>query len=232
MTGKEMLAQFQKLLTISDPALMEAERLETSEIFQILNIAQRMVFKEKYFPSNNYSENILIINNSVGEIQNLIETKTVNTNISADSNLLYSYTIDTSNIDNYAHYVDSASKVKRTIVFPTSNGNGERVPNSLISFIDVKRYTTNSVHSPIIRAPGVLLEKKDLIRIFVDKYTTELLEFYLTYLKYPTDLNWDVECELDPKLHNIVVDTAIQLFRSNRYLLLGFNSSKEQENKQ
>lgn len=235
MTGLEMLAEFQKLVTISDPRLLESERLESSEIYQLLNLAQKMVFKNRYFPSNNYAENILIINNNAEDLKKLIVSG-YEVSVTLSTNIRYTYEVDisgevdTSGITDYAHYIKSESKLVRTVVFPTSP-SGELVPNQLIGFIDVRRFITNSMNSPIIRSPGVLLETGDMIRIFVDKYTTDLSSLYLTYLRYPNPIVQDEECELERSLHSVVVTTAIELFRNNKYLLMGIGQKQEQPNK-
>lgn len=229
MTGLEMLAEFQKLITISDPRLLESERLESSEVYQLLNLAQKMVFKNRYFPSNNYAENILIINNNAEDLKKLIVSG-YEVSVTLSTSIRYTYEVDTSGITDYAHYIKSESKLVRTVVFPTSP-SGELVPNQLIGFIDVRRFITNSMNSPIIRSPGVLLETGDMIRIFVDKYTTDLSSLYLTYLRYPNPIVQDEECELERSLHSVVVTTAIELFRNNKYLLMGIGQEQEQPDK-
>ena len=229
MTGLEMLAEFQKYLTISDPRLFEVERLESSEIYQFLNIAQRMVFKNKYFPSSNYLENIAIINANFEDLRNLIKNETVTSGINNTTHYPNALTIpiDFSALD-YAYYIKSESKVVREQVFPTDVG-GEVVPNQLISLTDVPRFISNSIHTPIIRKPGVLITDNSDVTLFKDKYTTTYLGFYLTYLKYPSAIVDNEECELERSLQGLVVTTAVDLFRSNKYLLAGQQQQQQQQ---
>ena len=171
MTGLEMLAEFQKYLTISDPRLFEVERLESSEIYQFLNIAQRMVFKNKYFPSNNYVENIAIINANFEELKKLIVNIEINSGINNITYYSNAVTVQIRvHVENYAYYIKSESKVIRQDVFPTDL-SGEVVPNQLISLMDVNRFISNSIHNPIIRQPAVLITNDNEVTVFVDKYT-------------------------------------------------------------
>lgn len=228
MTGIEMLAEFQKYLTISDPRLVEEERLESSEIYQFLNIAQRMVFKNKYFPSNNYVENIAIINANFEELKKLIVNIEINSGINNTTYYSNAITVQIrGHVENYAYYIKSESKVIRQDVFPT-DPSGEVVPNQLISLMDVNRFISNSIHNPIIRQPAVLITNDNEVTVFVDKYT-QYIGLYLTYLKYPNDIVDNEECELEKSLQGLVVTTAVDLFRSNKYLLAGQQQQQQQQ---
>ena len=66
------------------------------------------------------------------------------------------------------------------------------------------------------------------VTVFVDKYT-QYIGLYLTYLKYPNDIVDNEECELEKSLQGLVVTTAVDLFRSNKYLLAGQQQQQQQQ---
>ncbi len=229
MTSLEMLYQFQKLLVVSDPTMFDENRLETFEIYFFLNLAQKKVFKDRYFPSGNIKENLIIITNNNDELKNLFVTTEINNsvgNLLLDPNMPITYTFDYSSL-NYAHYIRSDSVITRETVFPLIN---ERVPNNLITYLEVSRYVTNSLHTPIIRKPALLIENENTMRLFVDKYTTEVDKVLLTYLRYPNDIDDNNNCELSEKLHYDIVMLAVDLFRSNKYLLLSNRNVEDNKN--
>lgn len=228
MTSREMLALFQELLITTDPSFKSIEKLDSIEIYSFLNYSQRLVFKERYFPTPSIVQNTLIINSYNEELKELFDTTILvgkddpndpgdYMNIS-DPNLPISYIIPI-NIPLYAHYVRSNSKVVRVGVFPTVNESGDILPNKLITYNEVESHMTTPLHSPIIRKPAVLIENGEHVRVFVDKYTTSLKEFHLTYLKYPALIGDTQNCELIETLHVLVVNTAVNLFKENKYLL-------------
>lgn len=231
MTSREMLYEFQKIVMTSDSSLF-SNRLESSEIYFFINIAQKRIFKERYFPGLNVLNNILIINNNNEEIKNLIQTavlNNVNSGLTIDPDITYSYTLDYSSLTNYAHYIKSESIISRMWIFPT---NASLVSNKLISNIEVSSYITNDFHSPIIRKPAVLIEDNNIMRIFVDKYTTSLSQVNITYLRYPQDINDSSQPELSQSIHNDIVLLAVDIFRSNRYMFLQRQNNTNNNNEE
>lgn len=219
MTSREMLYHFQKLITTSDPSLIN-DRLESYEIYTFINLAQKKVFKERYFPGGDVKSNIIIINNNTEETKNLIQSVIINNitgNLSIDLFVTYSYTFDYSFIQDYAHYIRSESIVSRVNVFPTTSS---LVSNKLITNLEVESHITNIFHSPIIRKPAILIENDTIMRVFVDKYTTNLEKIKLTYLRYPVEIDDNVSCELSENLHSDIVSVAVDLFRANKYMLM------------
>lgn len=223
MTSREMVAEFQRLIIQSDPSLMDYGRLDVFLIYQFLNTAQDIIFKERYISSPNSLQNIEIINANIEEVKHLIKYIKID-NIDTVPNELYnkSYIINI-NDPEYAHYIQSFTSLVRNIVFPTNNEIV--VENILINYKDFNRYLTTSFHVPIIRKPGILIENDSKLLLVCDIYTTpKSLIFY--YLKYPNRINDDNDCILSSSLHKIIVEQAVQLFRSNKYILNSSNSNK------
>lgn len=235
MTSREMIAEFQRLVIQSDPTLFDVNRMDVYIIYQFLNTAQNLVFKERYIPSSNILENIVIITRNLEEIKHLIRTAEAQYNqvenyIVENEDYKISYLVKLT-INNYAHYVNSFTELERQEVFPTEINNSTLIENTLITYTDINRYLTTSFHSPIIRKPGILISKYSNSSIefilFVDKYTTSVSKIKLNYLIYPPEINDLNNCILDESLHKIIVNQAVQLFRSNKYILSSANSNQQ-----
>lgn len=224
MTSREMILEFQRLLIMSDKALYELERPTTSEMYMFLNMSQKRIFKDRYFPSANVIENIGTISYNAEEIRHLIKTSDWLSGNQDDSTPI-SYDVDISSLNGYAHYITGLSKVTRSDVFPANEYT--IVPNKVITYAEMGGYITNNFHSPIIRKPATLFLNSTTIKVFVDKFTSVFGGLKITYLSFPRDIDDDNNCELAEVLHNDLVSFAVDLFRNNRYLL--YSNNKEQK---
>ena len=132
---------------------------------------------------------------------------------------------------NMFHYIGSSSKINRETVYPMTE---QIVDNKLVSVDTFHKYRTNGFNTPIIRKPIVCLKKYPSLNnnisvsMFVDRYT-QVISFYVTYIKKPNLISFDSDCELSVHLHNRVVELARDLFNSEKYKLSSSNNKQDKK---
>lgn len=235
MTSREMVAEFQRLVIQSDPTFFTSNRMDVYFIYQFLNTAQNLIFKERYIPSSIALENIIIISRNIEEVKHLIKTSEAYYNglensIVENESYKKSFLVECK-VNDYAHYINSFTELEREQVFPSEENDTILVENNLITHNDVNRYLTTSIHTPIIRKPGILINTYSnssiKLTLLVDKYTTKVYKVKLNYLMYPPEIDDTNNCILDKSLHKIVVNQAVQLFRSNKYILSSTDGNEQ-----
>lgn len=220
MTGLEMQIEFERMLQLSNPNLEYSERPDTETIYAYLNKAVLKMLNEIYLPLFQTAKNIEIVANGMQDLGSLI-IKDFNVSLTPPNNGLLP--------SNMFHYIGSSSKINRETVYPMTE---QIVDNKLVSVDTFHKYRTNGFNTPIIRKPIVCLKKHPSlnnnisISMFVDRYT-QVISFYVTYIKKPNLISFDSDCELSVHLHNRVVELARDLFNSEKYKLSSSNNNKQ-----
>ena len=219
MTGLEMQIEFERMLQLSNPNLEYSERPDTETIYAFLNKAVLKMLNEIYLPLFQTDKNIEVSSNAMQDLGSLIIKDTPISLTPPNNGLLPS---------NMFHYIGSSSKITRSTVYPMTE---KIVDNKLVSVDTFHKYRTNGFNTPIIRKPIVCLVKHSSldnvsVSMFVDRYT-QVINFYITYIKKPNLISFDSDCELSVHLHNRVVELARDLFNSEKYKLSSSNNNKQ-----
>ena len=219
MTGLEMQIEFERMLQLSNPNLEYSERPDTETIYAFLNKAVLKMLNEVYLPLFQTDKNIEVSSNAMQDLGSLI-IKDATVSLTPPNNGLLPL--------NMFHYIGSSSKITRSTVYPMTE---KIVDNKLVSVDTFHKYRTNGFNTPIIRKPIVCLIKHSSLNnvsvsMFVDRYT-QVINFYVTYIKKPNLISFDSNCELSVHLHNRVVELARDLFNSEKYKLSSSNNNKQ-----
>ena len=221
MTGLEMQIEFERMLQLSNPNLEYSERPDTETIYAYLNKAVLKMLNEVYLPLFQTDKNIEVSSNAMQDLGSLIIKDAIISLTPTNNGLLPS---------NMFHYIGSSSKITRTTVYPMTE---KIVDNKLVSVDTFHKYRTNGFNTPIIRKPIVCLIKHSSLNnvsvsMFVDRYT-QVINFYVTYIKKPNLISFDSDCELSVHLHNRVVELARDLFNSEKYKLSSNNKQDKKD---
>ena len=234
MNSLEMQVKFQDILETTSRAFgVTIERPYSTTIFEYLNEAQEMFFRDRYLPGS-FTQNIQTIKSLKGEIPDLLAAGDVELSPHATYNqgpALNTVWVAEA-FGKTEHLVDGFLKVTRADILAAGDINMvETQPMDENQILN--KYFTNYMNVPIILQPIIFydtLSKK--IAVVIDKYTTiedETPEkLYYTKLIYPVKLDPTTDCELNPKFHETIVRQATELFIRDKVKLAGASQPQQQ----
>ena len=240
MTSIEMQYVFLKLLETTNKELVISERPTTDEIFMFLNLAQDKRLYDVYLQGRTVQDVIETIKNNYDTLFGLIETVLIEAIPIVEGSLVgYGYNVPYP-VD-FLHYVRSETNITRTgDIYPATD---VWATNFLFSYNQFENNLTSLFNKPILREPGLILEKEGLT-ILTDSYTTiNSHGVNLTYLRKPLYLSTEnstlttTECEIAVNDHMIIVEMAFEMWLTKYKFRLGGNADgknkkdKEQTNK-
>lgn len=241
MTTHEMVYDLQQRAEVVSNQFMIKERPTTDIWLSYLNKSQLKVFSDKYLNKGSFKETSDFLKNIAGsELAKLIQTTNAITISSVtfeghNNNSAKSYRYATA-LSQYAHYIDSYSYMARTL--PKVVTAAWVVNEEADSMEDLRKVETNWYNKPILKNPIVFLDgsanlstasQPIYIYLITDSYTTleASSNFNMRYIRRPKSLNFTItsatvdttESELAEHVHMTIVDTAFEMFKSEKFLL-------------
>lgn len=154
----------------------------------------------------------------IANIAELLEKQSYLVNIAVqgtnpeDYGLCSYWTDRTSSFTNLRWFINARVKIRRTEPSPI---NDELIECELINKLLADKWTQTSINKPIIIYPKLIFHGISYgFVVLIDSYSTITdSRVLITYLRTPTriDTTDGLTCELHPKLHQKIVDKAIQL---------------------
>lgn len=238
MTSFEFVYGFQMKLETLSKEFEISERPDTDTILSYINLGQLKYFNDKYLNKGSFKENAEFLRQIANDdLANLIQTTgavTMSTTTLQGHPTAYRYTTE---LAQYAHYIDSYSYMTRSQ--PKAISSPEWVINlPANSMEDLRKIETNWYNKPILRNPIVFLDgsanitstSNFYIYAVADSYTTleAASNFNLRYIRRPKSLAFTVgtaanettTCELASYLHEEILQVGFEIFKAEKLSLI------------
>lgn len=218
MKARDMQIEFERRITLMNPALNIAEKVTSDTIFSFLNAYTKRYVRELYLSSDSTEDGTRAQKRSIDAIKSLLKREVINKtkNVHSDE-----YTESFLLPDDYFLYVRSNSLVTSTYR-DRELSNTQAIPNHIIDADDTDNVLTTPFNHIILRNPQVILHtggKEVYANVIHDQYTT-LEQLDLIYYRLPKEfnvLNVDGKnildhCELPESTHMEIVEGAVDMF--------------------
>ena len=231
MTAREMQIAFERRLALIDPSLQNAEKIDSSTIFQLLNAYAQRFVQQSYLNEDSAENDTRVQKANKDAIAVLLEKQQL-TKYSVNTAEPYCYSFALP--DNYSRYVRSSCTAN---VQQDWQDTVRVVPNELVSDEDINLILTTVHNQIILPHPYVSIRNvngKMALNVVTDKYTT-IRNVNLTYYRQLKKFdvigvnNIDVldHCELPDSVHDLIVDGAVEMFIiENKYRLTSNSNNK------
>lgn len=229
-----MQKEFERRVTLMNPALIINEKLTSDTIFSFLNAYTKRYVKQIYLSADQTPQNTRAQKKSIDSIKSLITRKVIEKTENDNSD---HYTDSFILPDDYFLYIRSNSLVKSTYRSEELH-NSEPIPNDLIDIEAASKIITTPHNHIILRHPQVIMHSDDdqiYLNVIHDKYTT-IDQVDLIYYRMPKEfnvLNVDDKnilsyCELPESTHMEIIEGAVDMFVTEAKYRLNLKQDKQQ----
>lgn len=242
MSAREMQREFERRITLMNPAFELKEKLTSDTIFSFLNAYTERYVRLNYLAEDTVADNTRAQKKNQDALKGLITRALLELDTKDDKN-----TDETSDRavlpDDYFLYIRSNSLISKNYKIEeelSPESNYVVTPNKTIAEDDVEKIITTYYDKPILLNPYVVLNKgnnadvtkKLYLNIIHDEYTT-IKKVDLVYYRRPK--RFDVigvdgvdvldHCELPENVHMEIVEGAVEMFITEAKYRLNMRSN-------
>jgi hypothetical protein len=225
MTVREMQAAFDMQIQLISKTLEIQDKPDSYTILYFLNSAQDKFLRDNYLSKGRMADNIQYIQQRSDVLRNLIvrDTQTESGTPIASTEVDGGIELDLP--ADFLYYMQSFSYATNSLAGIESP---IWTPNRLVEHSEVDSVVGALFNKPILRKPCVLFEENDKAILYKD-IDTEIYNISYIYLRKPLLLTlaqtpesgYTDECELDPYLHDDIVELAVKMFVEDYKYKLG-----------
>lgn len=228
-----MQKEFERRITLMNPALQIKEKVTSDTIFSFLNAYAKRYVKQLYLQADQVGVDTRAQKKSIDSIKSLITRKLIN---KADVSIIDNYTDAFELPKDYFLYIRSNSLVSSTYKDSKIN-TPQPIPNELIDAEQASEIITTPYNNIILRSPQVVMQstnKQTYLNIIHDQYTT-IEQVDLVYYRMPKEFNvtgvdnvavFDY-CELPESMHMEIVEGAVEMFVTEAKYRLNLKQDKQ-----
>lgn len=228
-----MQKEFERRITLMNPALQIKEKVTSDTIFSFLNAYAKRYVKQLYLQADQVGVDTRAQKKSIDSIKSLITRKLIN---KADVSIIDNYTDAFELPKDYFLYIRSNSLISSTYKDSKIN-TPQPIPNELIDAEQASEIITTPYNNIILRSPQVVMQstnKQTYLNIIHDKYTT-IEQVDLVYYRMPKEFNvigvdnvtvFDY-CELPESMHMEIVEGAVEMFVTEAKYRLNLKQDKQ-----
>lgn len=245
MTARLMQREFERRITLMNPAFELKEKLTSDTIFSFLNAYTERYVRLNYLAEDNVADNTRAQKKNQDALKGLITRALLELDAKDENNT--DKTSDRAVLpDDYFLYIRSNSLISKnykTETELTPESAYVVTPNKTIAEDDVEKIITTYYDKPILLNPYVVLNKgnnadvtkKLYLNIIHDEYTT-IKKIDLVYYRKPKKfdvigvdgINVLDHCELPDNVHMEIVEGAVEMFITEAKYRLNMRNDNNQ----
>ena len=245
MTAREMQVEFERRITLMNPAFELKEKLTSDTIFSFLNAFTERFVRNNYLQEDNVADGSRAQKKNADALKGLIVRKVLTKELADATNT--DYNSDKFKLpEDYFLYIRSNSKVSATYKGAVSTEDGkflETLINKTISEDDTEKVLSTAFNKAIIRNPYVILNAGKAEDVTEDCYLNVIHDTYTTIenvdlVYYRKPKKFDVigvdgakvldHCELPENVHMEIVEGAVEMFITEAKYRLNMKQPEQQ----
>lgn len=231
MDAREMQVEFERIITLMNPAFELKEKLTSDTIFAFLNSAQERYIRNNYLQEDLVADGTRAQKKNADSLKGLIVRSDVVTSVLSNSDR---FSARGTLPADYFLYIRSNSYLTRTYKMASTApdltaGSEVITPNKTIREDDVEKIISTFYNKAILRNPYVVLNAGEAsaepanenvyLNIIHDSYT-KVGKIDLVYYRKPKrfdvigvdNVNILDTCELPENVHREIVELAVEMF--------------------
>lgn len=243
MNAREMQVEFERRITLMNPAFELKEKLTSDTIFSFLNAYTERFVRINYLEEDNVADNTRAQKKNADTLKGLIVRTTLSKQTSDEENT----DCNTSKFklpEDYFLYIRSNSKVSSTYKGEASGEDTHLsiIVNKTIKEEDTDKILSTAFNKAILRNPYIVLNagiaedysEKCYLNVIHDSYTV-ITSVDLVYYRKPK--KFDVigvdgvkvldHCELPENVHMEIVEGAVEMFITEAKYRLNMNPKEQ-----
>lgn len=245
MDARNMQREFERRITLMNPAFELKEKLTSDTIFSFLNAYTERYVRLNYLAEDNVADNTRAQKKNQDALKGLITRTLLELDAKDENNT--DKTSDRAVLpDDYFLYIRSNSLISKNYKTETELSPESAyvvTPNKTIAEDDVEKIITTYYDKPILLNPYVVLNKgnnadvtkKLYLNIIHDEYTT-IKKIDLVYYRKPKKfdvigvdgINVLDHCELPDNVHMEIVEGAVEMFITEAKYRLNMRNDNNQ----